>query len=106
MGANSTPASKMFAIKSRPAMHAARRLAIITALTFVCLPSSGRAQGIDFATIDVQTVQVADGYTCSWQARRKAISPCRVPLANFLARLRRAAPLIGAPAPLRESLRE
>ncbi|PYS42196.1 MAG: hypothetical protein DMG14_04735 [Acidobacteria bacterium] len=42
-------------------MHAARRLAIITALTFVCLPSSGRAQGIDFATIDVQTVQVADG---------------------------------------------
>ena len=38
-----------------------KHLTVIWALALTCLSSVARAQNIDFAAIDVQTVKVADG---------------------------------------------
>jgi cyclase len=42
-------------------MMEGRRLGLVTVLTLVTICSGARAQNIDFATIEVQTVKVADG---------------------------------------------
>src|SRR5580700_8192458 len=42
-------------------MRSGRQLAVIAALTLTCSLSDARAQNIDFAAIELQTVKVADG---------------------------------------------
>ena len=42
-------------------LRSGKQLAVLAALTLACFFSNARAQNIDFATIDVQTVKVADG---------------------------------------------
>jgi cyclase len=42
-------------------MRRGRQLAVIAALTLTCSLSNARAQNIDFAAIELQTLKVADG---------------------------------------------